>query len=317
MQNGAERLAQKMEKGGFAVGFAVTLAEPALSEMAGCAGYDFVFVDAEHSPLDRRDVFQHIMAAQGAGAAALVRVRAAEPAMLKAILDMGPDGVIFPFVHNADTARLAVAACTYPDGPYQGVRGQDPMRAVRYGFGEEAAYLAAPENYLLKIMQIESYEGWLNLDEILSVPGVDGVYLGPADLGRSVAAHKDLNPPSVAEICDDVCRRVRAAGKWMGVPLGTTPKNAADARERGAQWGVCGIDTALLTTACVRALRTLPCRRNKICRYLKCPWRNCAIIKGVARVPVILRNIGAKRSESWRPRGLLIPVCLLRLRRRA
>lgn len=120
------------------------------------------------------------------------------------------------------------------------------MRAVRYGFGEEAAYLAAPENYLLKIMQIESYEGWLNLDEILSVPGVDGVYLGPADLGRSVAAHKDLNPPSVAEICDDVCRRVRAAGKWMGVPLGTTPKNAADARERGAQWGVCGIDTALL-----------------------------------------------------------------------
>ena len=68
MQNGAERLAQKMEKGGFAVGFAVTLAEPALSEMAGCAGYDFVFVDAEHSPLDRRDVFQHIMAAQGAGA---------------------------------------------------------------------------------------------------------------------------------------------------------------------------------------------------------------------------------------------------------
>ena len=57
MQNGAERLAQKMEKGGFAVGFAVTLAEPALSEMAGCAGYDFVFVDAEHSPLDRRDVF--------------------------------------------------------------------------------------------------------------------------------------------------------------------------------------------------------------------------------------------------------------------
>ena len=154
MQNGAERLAQKMEKGGFAVGFAVTLAEPALSEMAGCAGYDFVFVDAEHSPLDRRDVFQHIMAAQGAGAAALVRVRAAEPAMLKAILDMGPDGVIFPFVHNADTARLAVAACTYPDGPYQGVRGQGPMRAVRYGFGEEAAYLAAPENYLLKLCRL-------------------------------------------------------------------------------------------------------------------------------------------------------------------
>lgn len=76
MWNGAERLRQKQRAGEFAKGFAVTLADPALSEMAGAAGYDFVFVDAEHTPLDRQDIYRHILAAQGAGAAALVRVRA-------------------------------------------------------------------------------------------------------------------------------------------------------------------------------------------------------------------------------------------------
>lgn len=245
-QNGAQRLRQKMQAGEFVKGFAVTLAEPAISEMAGCAGYDFVFVDAEHTPLGRQEIFGHVMAAQGAGAAALVRVRAAEPAMLKAILDLGPDGVIFPFVHDAATARRAVAACSYPDDGLHGVRGQGPMRAVRWGFGDEAAYLADPDRYLLKIMQIESCQGWQNLDEILAVPGVDGVYLGPADLGRSLAAQRAPGLPSLNEVCADVYRRVGAAGKWMGAPLATDAAAVAAARAKGAQWGVCGIDSSIL-----------------------------------------------------------------------
>ena len=246
MWNGAERLRGKMRAGEFVKGFAVTLAEPALSEMAGAAGYDFVFVDAEHAPLDRQEICRHVAAAQGAGAAALVRVRAAEPAMLKAILDLGPDGVIFPFVHDAATARRAVAACTYPDGPARGMRGQGPQRAVRWGFGDEAGYLADPDKYLLKIMQIESCQGWRNLDEILAVPGVDGVYLGPADLGRSLAAQPAPGLPLLKDACADVYRKVRAAGKWMGAPLPQDAAGVAAARAQGAQWGVCGIDTALL-----------------------------------------------------------------------
>lgn len=246
MWNGAERLRQKWRAGEFVKGFAVTLADPAISEMAGAAGYDFVFVDAEHTPLGRQEIFHHVMAAQGAGAAALVRVRAAEPAMLKAILDLGPDGIIFPFVHDAATARRAVAACTYPDGPVPGMRGQGPMRAVRWGFGEEAGYLADPEKFCLKIMQIESLEGWRNLSEILAVPGVDGVYLGPADLGRSLAAQPAPGLPSLPEMCADVYRRTLAAGKWMGAPLPGDAAGVAAARALGAQWGVCGIDAPLL-----------------------------------------------------------------------
>lgn len=244
--NGAERLRAKWRAEEFVKGFAVTLSSPEISEMAAWAGYDFVFVDAEHPPMDRQNILRHVMTAQGGGAAALVRVRGIDPHMLKAILDLGPDGVIFPFIHTAEDARRAVAACSYPDLYEGGLRGQGPMRAVRWGFGDTAGYLEEPGRYLLHIMQIESWEGWRNLDEIMEVPGVDGVYIGPGDLGRSLRAHAVDEPPSLEEVCEDVYRRVRAHGKWMGAPLPNDPDGIALAKRRGAQWGVCGIDADLL-----------------------------------------------------------------------
>lgn len=245
-RNGAQALRDLTAQGEFVKGFAVTLSDPALSEMAGLAGYNFVFIDMEHSPLDRQNVLLHVMAAQGAGAAAMVRLPGIDSNRIKAILDLGPDGVIFPFIHDAETARRAVAACTYPDSPYHGVRGQGPIRAAGYGFGDEVAYISDPSAWCLHIMQIESYEGYQNLDEILAVPGVDGVYIGPADLSHSLTAHAAENPPSLEDICVDVYQRVRSAGKWMGAPLGLSRGSVEKAIQMGAHWGVCGIDTSLL-----------------------------------------------------------------------
>lgn len=247
MWNGAERLRAKKEAGTFVKGFAVTLSSPEISEMAACAGYDFVFVDAEHPPMDRQTILRHVMAAQGSGAAALVRVRGTEPAMLKSILDLGPDGIIFPFIHTAEDARRAVAACSYPDLYDGGLRGQGPMRAVRWGFGNTTEYLRAPEHYLLHIIQIESWEGWRNLDEILDVPGVDGIYIGPADLERSLRAHREAHPPALADACREVYAKARAHGIWMGAPLPNDAAAISAAQEQGAQWGVCGIDIDLLS----------------------------------------------------------------------
>lgn len=258
MWNGAETLREKLQSGRFVTGFAATLSDPAVSEMAACAGYDFVFVDAEHPPMDRQTILRHVMAAQGGGAAALVRVWGCDPPALKALLDLGPDGVIFPFIHDEDAARRAVAACSYPDQLPGGVRGQGPMRAVRWGFGDGRGYLEDPGRYLLRIMQIESYEGWKNLDKILAVPGVDGIYLGPADLNRSLRAQQGPSVPGLEEACLDVYRKTRAAGKWMGAPVPSSPEGAALVRANGAQWGVCGIDTDLLAAGmrhCLNACR--------------------------------------------------------------
>lgn len=256
MRNRASLFRAKAASNQFLKGFAVSLADATLSEMAGCAGYDFVFIDAEHSPLGRQDIYRHIAAAQGAGSAAFVRVRGVEPNLLKSILDMGPDGIIFPFVHDGETARRAVAACAYPDVLPSGVRGEGPIRATRYGFGKAEAYLADPGDWCLTFMQIESYEGYQNLDDILRTEGVDGVYIGPADLTRSMKANQA--PETVSQVCADVFARVRAAGKLMGTPLSADRQGVETAIAQGAQWGVCGMDIPMVAQGMRQALSCFP-----------------------------------------------------------
>ena len=98
--NRVEALKKKMDQGKLLKGFFLTMADPAVSEIGGYAGYDYVWIDAEHAPLGRQEILRHIMAAQGSGCAAFVRVPGSDPSQMKAILDMGPDGVIFPFTNN-------------------------------------------------------------------------------------------------------------------------------------------------------------------------------------------------------------------------
>lgn len=245
MKSRAQIIKEKMQSGYFAKGFAVTTADPVFSEMAGYAGYDYVFIDAEHTPLDRREICNHISAAQSGGACAFVRVSGIDANWIKGILDHGPDGIIFPFIHNRDLAEKAVASCTYPDTEYNGVRGQGPRRAVQYGFGDVDAYLADAASYCLRFMQIESYEGCCHLREILSVPGVDGIYFGPGDLSRSLRA-QDAPTPSIEDLTASVYHEVQKAGKLLGVPLRPDPDSIAKARRAGAIWGTCGIDTDIM-----------------------------------------------------------------------
>ena len=103
--------------------------------MAGYIGYDYVWIDAEHGPLDRQEIFHHIVAAQGRAVPHLSECREWIAKAMKAILDMGPDGIIFPFTNSAEVAKEAVRSCSYPD--YGGVRGQGPIRAIRYGLINE------------------------------------------------------------------------------------------------------------------------------------------------------------------------------------
>ena len=160
-----EALKKKMDEGKLLKGFFLTMADPAVSEMAGYAGYDYVWIDAEHAPLGRQEILHHIMAAQGSGCAAFVRVPGAERSQMKAILDMGPDGVIFPFTNNVEVAKEEIRSCLYPDDG--GVRGQGPIRAIRYGLDSEDEYIAAAKHRVFKVGQIETVEGYENLDAIL------------------------------------------------------------------------------------------------------------------------------------------------------
>ena len=184
-----EAIKAKMDAGKLVKGFFLTMPDPMVGEMAGYAGYDYVWIDAEHGPLGRKEILEIIMAAQGAGCAAIVRVPGNDRTLMKAILDMGPDGVIFPFTNTKEIAEEAVRACSYPDEG--GVRGQGPIRAIRYGLDDEGEYIKHAYEKVFKICQIETLEGYENLDEILSVNGIDSLFIGAADLSRSIAGRND------------------------------------------------------------------------------------------------------------------------------
>ena len=242
--NRTDQIRDKIRNGKLVKGVFITMPEASTSEMAGYAGYDYVWIDAEHGALDRQEIYHHIMAAQGAGCAAFVRVREAIPSILKAILDMGPDGIIFPFCNNAEIARTAVKACSYPDDIYHGIRGQGPVRAIRYGLDDEGAYLKEAYAKVLKIAQIETYEGYQNLDEILAVEGIDSLFVGMADMTRSLAGISEGPKPDA--VFEDICKRTKAFGKMLGCAISPSREDALRVTEKGVQWVVFGQDSRIL-----------------------------------------------------------------------
>lgn len=248
-----ERIKQKMDSGKLVKGFFLTMPDAMIGEMAGYAGYDYVWIDAEHGPLDRQEILHIIMAAQGTGCAAFVRVPGHDRTLIKAILDMGPDGVIFPFTNTREIAEEEVRACSYPDEG--GVRGQGPIRAIRYGLDNEGEYIKYSYEKVFKICQIETMEGYENLDEILTVKGIDSFFIGAADLSRSIAGRHDGT--RLEEVYDDICRKVRGAGKYLGVAIGPSKEDAAKAVSRGVQWVVFGQDARCLAAALKQNLENL------------------------------------------------------------
>lgn len=207
------RLHQKFCRGGTVIGTHIRSQDPCVSELLASMGYDFLWVENEHSNLDKYQTTLHIMAAQAAGAAALVRLPWNDPVLAKPILELGPDGVIFPMICTAEEARRAVAACRYPP---EGVRGMGPIRANRYGLMETEEYLKKADSQLFKMLQIEHIRGVENIEQILDVEGVDGIVVGQFDLSASLGI--------LGQVYDErnlACiRKVFAACNRRGIPCG-------------------------------------------------------------------------------------------------
>lgn len=250
-----DKLRKKIKEGKLVKGFFLGMADPMVSEMAGYVGYDYVWIDAEHGPLDRQEIFRHIVAAQGSGCCAFVRVPGVDTHYMKAILDMGPDGIIFPFVNSGEIAREAVRACSYPDDG--GVRGQGPIRAIRYGLMDEDEYIKTAYENVYKVMQIESLEGYDNLEEIMQVKGIDSIFIGAADLGRSIKGQQGSDKRELSVVYDDICSRVIAAGLNLGVAIGPTKEDAERVVKKGAQWVVFGQDARILASGLKENLEQL------------------------------------------------------------
>lgn len=223
------RFFKNREQKKISLGCVVTLADLTVSELAGDCGMDFLWIDAEHAPHTIEGVMKHLIAVRGTGCAGFVRVRANEPMLIKPYLDLAPDGVIIPMVNTAEQARAAVAACRYPS---TGIRGCGVRRATHYGADDFFEYHMESEQKPLVIIQIEHLEAVRNLDEILEVPGIGSICIGPCDLSGSMGILNQMDDPELNRILDEVCAKV----KKKGLLLGTAAGDFARWKERGVDW---------------------------------------------------------------------------------
>jgi 2-keto-3-deoxy-L-rhamnonate aldolase RhmA len=224
----------------FHVGIFVKTTSAQCIEVLGGTSIDFAVLDAEHAPFDRASLDLALLAGRAARLPLLVRVQDREAASLLSVLDMGAAGVLVPHVDSAEQARQVVAHCRYVGGD----RGYSSSpRAADYGaMGMKDAIRHGDRNVVL--CQIESVQAVEQAERIAAVPGVDGIFIGRADLALSMGLD-NAQHERVSEATEHVIRAGVAAGKAVGMFVGSTTE-----RERyvplGVRWFIQGSDQSLL-----------------------------------------------------------------------
>ena len=241
--NNLEKFTRKVQSGKLACGMVITFNDPAISELAADAGFDFTWLDMEHSPFTLTDAANHIMALRGTDCAPFVRVTWNEPGIIKPIIDLAPAGVIIPMVRTGEDMRAAVSACRYPP---EGTRGCGLRRAVHYGAKSTRQYFAESANEPLIIAQIEHIDAVHNLDEILSVKHLGSICVGPYDLSGSMGKFAQPDDPEVGCVIDEICEKAHRAG----IMVGAFAENMEIWKHRKLDWAALTTDCgALFSTA--------------------------------------------------------------------
>lgn len=230
------------------VGTWVTIGHPGVAEMVAQAGYDFVFVDIEHSATSLETVENMLRAIDSAPGDAETAVRVSggggDPDELKRVLDLGPSAVMVPMVDTPAEAEAVVEATRYPP---EGIRGLGLHRATGYGRNTEE-YVASADEEITRLVQLESREAVENAPDIAAVDGVDGVFLGPVDLSMSLDAFGEWDDDRFTDAVD----RIAAAAREADVAFGTLAVDA-ESRESRLGWGVdflvAGVDSVHLVGA--------------------------------------------------------------------
>ena len=208
----AKKLKAKLKAGDVCLGAQIAFSDPAVAEILGRAGYDWLVVDTEHSANTTVTVRAMLQAAAHTKAVLLARPLRFDPDEIRRFLDLGSPGVLCPFINTGEEARKMVEACRYPPA---GIRGYGPRRAGIYGFDADE-YFRDANGALLCVPIIESKSGIENIDEIVSVEGIDGVCIGPMDLSISLGLFKQFEHPGYIEAHEKVRHACHKHKKAMG-----------------------------------------------------------------------------------------------------
>lgn len=255
MRYRANRIKTALRENGVATGIAAQLACPEIVEIAGAAGYDFVYIDCEHGSFFLETAVQMMRAAEAVGIAAMVRVPDHQPSVISRTLDAGAMGVIVPNVSTGDQARAAVSAAKYRVGNNGGMRGACP--GTRASFHQTPSWpdFVAWSNATTSVWAlVETPEGIERIDEILAVDGLDAVMMGPFDLAHALGHPGQVDHPDVtrayASLLEKACARdVDVVASLFSAVAERMAAEKTRWLELGARILVAGSDRRMLSNA--------------------------------------------------------------------
>ena len=228
----------------------LTLESPAAAEITASAGFDAVVVDLQHGHATLEDLPHLLAAIERTPAFPFIRASWNDPAELMRALDLGARGVICPMVGSRTEAETFVAACRYPPA---GTRSYGPIQGA---FGQGREQTSAADAAVLLFAMIETAGGLANIDEIAATPGLDGLFVGPADLSLATGLETfaDLTDPTLLETLDTILDVASRHGITPGIHA-PSPVRAAEMAARGFRFVSCAVDADLLREAAATALR--------------------------------------------------------------
>ena len=232
------------------IGLWQALASGYSAEICARQGFDWLLLDAEHSPNDMQTLLWQAQGIAPFACEVITRVPFGEPVVIKQYLDMGLHTLLVPMVETAEQAEALVRACRYPP---HGIRGVSSATSRGADFGVNTRYLHEANDLVTLIVQIESVRGIENVDAIAAVEGIDAVFIGPSDLAASMGL---LGQPLHADVAEAI-ETARAALERAGKPIGIFALNADHARAcmaKGFRFLSVGTDIGFLIEGARRIL---------------------------------------------------------------
>jgi len=236
-------LKEALQDGKVVFGPFLKFTDPAIVEIMGFAGFDFVIIDAEHGPISMENAQNMIRAAESVNVTPIIRVGNNDEALILRALDIGAQGIEIPQINSKADAVRAVKSVKYSP---QGERGVCRyVRAAKYSSMDKFKYFESANKETMIIAHIEGVEGINNLDEILSVPGIDVIFIGPYDLSQSLGIPGQVNHSLVTERMKEVVLKC----KENKVSVGTFADDIETAKfcvSLGVQYMSFSVDVGIL-----------------------------------------------------------------------
>lgn len=225
-------LKQKLNEGNVTIGPFVNTPAPALVEMMGWAGFDFVIIDCEHGSMDYETTENMIRAAELSDVTPIIRIGMNLQQHIQRYLDAGAQGVLIPLINSGEDAQGVVDAVKYPP---VGKRGLFGGRGARFGLQPVAEYVKEANEETFIGLQIETLDGIKRQDDIIRTDHADLIFLGPGDLSSSFGVHGQIGHSDVVGTIETIAAKALAAGKHVGT-IAATGEQAKHWSDAGIKW---------------------------------------------------------------------------------